>query len=345
LLTDNLSDLREYISQVVEVLLQVEKCGETQGRLLASINENFETDSEFWANFSVEALDFGCASKLKESGRFLELLILNSDDKRASLFRQKSRDNPDLAKSDFEKFLPPLSASLSKKFFSTMKPKAIKIFCKHIITDILSADVTEDMSTFVKTVSADYKMSFDPEDLTPISGDNPHRFRVIFELVKNSAEKDDTILVNHVLIRCLEIVPSKLKEFSKKLDDDDLKKSLLNFCEVSQECVGAIDASELVVKKLSKEKELWQNFVRSCLKHGLKLKLPFVIRVLSKVCRKIYGPENSVEIGQIYDMVCGHSSFVDTLLSTSNKDVDVKLKESVLDLILTLIESKKSLIR
>jgi hypothetical protein len=44
-------------------------------------------------------------------------------------------------------------------------------------------------------------------------------------------------------------------------------------------------------------------------------------------------------------MVCGHSSFVDTVLSTSNKLADVAIKESVLRLILTLIECRTTLVR
>jgi hypothetical protein len=52
-------------------------------------------------------------------------------------------------------------------------------------------------------------------------------------------------------------------------------------------------------KKLNGDKELWQDFVRACLKYGLKLKVASVVDLLSAVCAAIYGEAEAVEIGQV----------------------------------------------
>ena len=180
-----------------------------------------------------------------------------------------------------------------------------------------------------------------------MSGESPYKLRIIFELAKKNSDKH-LIIVEHILAKILEIFPKNLKDFSKSSDDENLKSLIRAFCDLSCDCIAAVedDKRNLLKEKIDKkEKELWQTFVRACLKHGLKLKLPQIVQLLSKFCRKIYDSANSVEIGQIYDMVCGHSSFVDTLLSTSSKELDVKLKENVLELVLTLIKCKASIIR
>ena len=339
---------RSFVSRVVEVVLQVETPEKSHIQLVQAVNENYEMDSEFWKKFSADSIKIGCDSGLKESGRFLELLVKNSDDKRATAFRQMARKDFDLIKENFAKYLPVVAASLSKKFSTSIKTKAAENLCKQIIVEILNQkpeEITEEMSSFVGEVSVTYKCPVDLEDYFPVTGENPSKFKIIFDLVKNSPSKNETI-VNHILLHSLEIVPKLLKELSKN-DESLTKSSIMAFCALTSDCIESIDKNcDLLKEKISKKKkETWQNFVRACLKHGLKLKLPQVVGLLSNFCRKIYEEKNSTEIGQIYDMVCGHSSFVDTVLSTSNKEFDISLRENVLELVLTLIRCKKSLIR
>lgn len=336
------------MSRIAEVVLQVETPDKSHTQLLQAVNDNYEMDSEFWKTFSVGSIKIGCDSGSKESGRFLELLVKNSDEKRATAFRQVARKDFDLIKENFAKYLPAVAASLSKKFSTSIKVKVAENLCKQIIVEILNQkpeEITEKMSSFVGQVSANYKCPVDLEDYFPVTGENPFKFKIILDLVKNSSSKNETI-VNHILLLILEIVPKLLKEFSKS-EESTTKSSILSFCVLANECIESIDKnSNLLKEKISKKnQDNWQNFVRGCLKHGLKLKLSPVIELLSNFCRKIYDEKNSTEIGQIYDMVCGHSSFVDTVLSTSNKEFDVSLRENVLELALTLIRCKKSLIR
>jgi hypothetical protein len=179
-----------------------------------------------------------------------------------------------------------------------------------------------------------------------VTGKSPYQLRIIFELAKKNSDKY-SIIVEHILSNILEIFPSNLKDLSKNLENENLKSLIDAFCDLSCDCITALEDDNLNVLKEKigkKENDLWQTFVRACLKHGLKLKLHQVVQLLSKFCRSIYDSANSVEIGQIYDMVCGHSSFVDTLLSASRKELDVKLRESVLELVLTLIKCKGSII-
>lgn len=277
----------------------------------------------------------------------MELLIRNSDHTRASQFRQFAKDEVDVVKDNLAKYLPPLVESYSRRFLSTMKPKAVKNFLQKFIGDIVtekSNEIDETISDFVRKVSSDFKMTFELDNFAPIGGQNYFAFKIFFDLFKNSSDHDENFLVKHLLIRIIEIIPALLKDFSKDLDDDNLKNRVAKFSHLAIEIVDTCDVIKLK-KKFKDKTDLWQNLVRGCLKHGLKLKLPFAVDVLTSLCRATYGKEDSVELSQIYDMVCGHSNFVDILLSTSNKSIDVDLKSSVLNLILTLIHCKGSLVR
>ena len=249
----------------------------------------------------------------------MELLIRNSDHTRASQFRQFAKDEVDVVKDNLAKYLPPLVESYSRRFLSTMKPKAVKNFLQKFIGDIVtekSNEIDETISDFVRKVSSDFKMTFELDNFAPIGGQNYFAFKIFFDLFKNSSDHDE----------------------------NNLKNRVAKFSHLAIEIVDTCDVIKLK-KKFKDKTDLWQNLVRGCLKHGLKLKLPFAVDVLTSLCRATYGKEDSVELSQIYDMVCGHSNFVDILLSTSNKSIDVDLKSSVLNLILTLIHCKGSLVR
>ena len=315
---------------------------------MASVVETFKSDPEFWKSLPESALELGFRSKLKISSRFLELLILNSDASVASRFRQLAKDQSGLIKADLAKFLAPLGAATSRRFLSSMKPKAVKTLLQKFISDVLTENpdqVSEDFSTFVAKASSDFNMTFELDNFTPLTGTkNVFFFRTVFELFKNSSERDETFLAKHVLGRCVEIIPELLKDFAKSAADsiNSNTSSVANFCRLTIDAARNHDVAKLK-KVVGNEK--WQNFVRACLKHGLKLKLAFAIDSLAATCRAVYGEEDSVEVGQIYDLVCGHSSFVDAVLSSSNRSVDADLKSSVLNLILTLIRCKGALIR
>jgi len=298
-------------------------------------------------SFTEPAVALGCKSKLQNSGKYLELLIQNSDHARASQFRQFAKDESDLVKDNLAKYLPPLGESLSRRFLSTMKPKAVKNFLQKFIGDVLSErpeEIDENFSDFVRKVSSDFNMTLEMENFSSAGSKNYFLFKSLFNLYKNSSEHDESFLLKHLLIGCIEIIPNLLKEFSKASEDENLKTTTSNFCKLVVEIVNSCDVAKL--KRRFKDKtELWQNLVRGCLKHGLKLKLPFAVDVLTALCRATHGKEDSVELCQIYDMVCGHSNFVDILLSTSGKSVEVDLKSAVLNLILTLIYCKGGIVR
>ena len=212
-----------------------------------------------------------------------------------------------------------------------------------VVVSVILGGLNSDLSSFYCSV-IQFLLQ---DDYLPVTGDSPFKLRIIFELAKKKSDKH-SIIVEHILSKILEIFPKNLKDFSKNSTDENLKSLIAAFCDLSCDCIAALedDKRNLLKEKIDKnEKELWQTFVRACLKHGLKLKLAHVVQLLSKFCRKIYDSSNSVEIGQIYDMVCGHSSFVDTLLSTSHKELDVKLRDNVLELLLTLINCKGAIIR
>jgi hypothetical protein len=337
---------RNYVCRVIDAILQLEVAEDCHDRLLESVIETFASDSEFWKAFPEQVVELGFMSRLKSSGRFLELLIQHSDDSRASQFRHLARDQLVLITNNLVKYLPPLAAATSRRFLSTMKPKSVKNFLQKFIAEVLngaeSEKNSESFSIFVERVSSDFKMSFDSENIRPAAAGNFYHFKVIFDLYKNSSDRDENFLIKNILVRCVEIIPDLLKEFSQNLDNEDLKSTLMNFCRLTINIVQEFDVAKLK-KKL--DDVAWQNFVRACLKHGLKLKLPFAVNVLSALCRAIYGKDDSVEVSQIYDMVCGHSSFVDIVLSTSTKSIDVESKTAVLNLILTLIRCRTTLIR
>ena len=144
--------------------MQVEQPGKTHSRLLELVNENFEMDSEFWGSFSTESIKFGCESNLRESGRFLELLVRNSNEKRATSFRQMARKDIDLIKENFTKYLPSVAASLSKKFSTSIKTKTAESLCKNLIGEILIQkpdEISQQMAAFVTEVSENYKIPVD----------------------------------------------------------------------------------------------------------------------------------------------------------------------------------------
>ena len=297
---------------------------------------------------SESVLELGFQSKLKSSSRFLELLILNSDASVASRFRQLAKDQNDSIKADLTKFLTPLGAATSRRFLSTMKPKAVKAFLQKFIAETLAEnaeDISEDFLTFVAKASADFNMTFEFENFASIASNYFFFARTIFELFKNSSAKDETFLVKHILARCIEIIPELLKEYSKNAADTNnsmMSTPVADFCRLTIDVARNYDVAKLK-KVVGNEK--WQNFVRACLKHGLKLKLAFAIDALAALCSAVYRNEDSIELTQIYDLVCGHSSFVDAVLSTSNRNAEAELKSAVLNLILTLIRCKGALIR
>jgi hypothetical protein len=68
-------------------------------------------------------------------------------------------------------------------------------------------------------------MPFECQAFTPIAGDSPVRFRILFTLFRNSAEREEGFLTKHVIGRCLEIISSKLKQMSKE-PCDNLKETV-----------------------------------------------------------------------------------------------------------------------
>ena len=154
-----------------------------------------------------------------------------------------------------------------------------------VVVSVILGGLNSDLSSFYCSV-IQFLLQ---DDYLPVTGDSPYKLRIIFELSKKKSDKH-SIIVEHILSKILEIFPKNLKDFSKNSTDENLKSLIAAFCDLSCDCIAALedDKRNLLKEKIDKnEKELWQTFVRACLKHGLKLKLAHVVQLLSKFCRKI----------------------------------------------------------
>ena len=87
-------------------------------------------------------------------------------------------------------------------------------------------------------------------------------------------------------------------------------------------------------------KEYWPQFVKSCLKYGLRPANPSLpLKALKELLKNVLQADYTNEAADMYSLICGHSQFVPILFSKS----DEEKKEAMLNLILLLIQSKPSI--
>ena len=363
-LDNNTSDYAEFITYVTN-LMELILSGSTNDKynesLLDAINLILSSCETITETFSSVHVSLAVKSNLQNATKTLVHLIANSE-KFAKTFRKLVVKETNGIK-NFEKFLLATIASL--KYRADVKSKFLKEVKKVLQPEIISllqnnnSKISKNamcsLLDLIKLLISDFDIEFEQLDLNNNEISTVEQIQIGNALYQ-AADNDDQ-LKSLLLIPSLKVTTSLLKT---GYVDDDCQLELL--IDIIHERIDQVHSLTSFYTN-SEHNEVWNKFVKSVLKNSLKttaagIDSKFVKRgsiaicILNKICKKLYGisntrkkktrgwKENADEDCQtIFNMICGHSSFLGLLYSKNKNSELIALKNQLLSLMLLLMET------
>lgn len=308
-----------FLSNILTVILQQDHLSSCHQNLLTSCASHFELNPSLVSSlFKQDFLQVLFSSpSFHSKSRFLQCVAATDNDRAKGLIEWMKK-NPEIISLQLGDFIAALADVLDQE---KVEAKRLKPVVDHVIDNIMTmqdpdALTKANLSKVTKIVEIFEMRKFDLARFSQES--NPIRLKVLSDI---AIQRKSVEFVSNCLLRCMEGLPGPLKQLSLNPDDPGLLEKVSLFCEAAEKCSSVLEPGDLKGNVLTHEDGVWLTFVRSCLKYGLKMKIHVCLSVLSKIVTKVYDKSHSKEIGQIYDLITGHSSFLDSLLSTSSKKV------------------------
>jgi hypothetical protein len=308
-----------FLSSVLTVTLQHDHLSAFLENLLTAFASHLELNPRLASSlFNPDFLKvLYCSHTFQSKSRLLQC-VAGADNDRARDLIEWMRKNLDAIGLHLEDFIAPLAEVLDQQ---KVEAKRLKPVVDRVIENIMTKQDPDTLAkaNLLKVTKIVETFELRKFDLARFSLEsNPYRLKILSEI---AIQRESLEVVSNCLVKCMHGLPEALKKLSSNPEDPKLLEKVSLFCEVAEKCCSILQPGDLQSKVLTQDDGTWLTFVRSCLKYGLKMKIHVCLLVLSKIVSKVYNKSHSKEIGQMYDLITGHSSFLDSLLSTSGKKV------------------------
>ena len=350
-----------YVTNLMELIMAGTTDDKYNESFLSAINVILSSCPKMIEALSSVHISLAVKSNLQSSKETLVHLITNSD-KFAKAFRKLVVKETNVIE-NLEKFL--LASIPSLNYKADVKSKFVKEIRKVFQPEIsfflnneecrLPNHAITTLLGLIKVLKNEYSIQFEEIDLHRFTISNIRQMQVANALFSTNDNDDEVKTL--LLVPSLKIATAQLKAV---FIEDDSQLNIL-FDIINERMEGVHSLTSFYTN--SAQNEVWNKFVKSVLKHSLKMVAPgtdpnFIKRgsislnTLNKLCKKLYGISNTRkkktrgwkenadgDCQQIFNMICGHSSFLG-LLYTKSKSTDfLNLKCELLNLILLLMET------
>ena len=359
--TSENSEFITYVTNLMELMLSGSVKDIYNESLLKAINEILLSCPKMMETLSSVHISLAVKSSLQCANQTIVLLIKNSDKFAKSYRKLVVKDTNDVK--NLEKFLLATTASL--KYKADVKSKFIKEVKKVIQPEITSILRNSDsklpnhaigsLLDMMNMLIDDYDVEFEQPDLQNSEISNVSQIQILNALF--GAQDNDDELKTHLLIPSLKVASNLLK--IGFVEDECQLKSVFDIIDKRIEDVHSLTS----FYTNSGHNEVWNKFVKSVLKNSLKTvssatdhnlvkRGSMALSTLNKMCKKLYSISNTrkkktrgwkesadEDCQLIFNMVCGHSSFLGLLYSKSKISELLNLKNELLRLLLLLMET------
>ena len=350
-----------YATNLMELIMSGTTDDKYNESLMSAINAILSSCPKMIETLSSVHISLAVKSNLQCSKETLVNLITNSD-KFAKAFRKLVVKETNVIE-NLEKFL--LASIPSLKYKADVKSKFTKAIRKVFQPEInllLNNDESRlpnhaigSLLGLIKVLKNDYNIEFEQIDLHSCTISNIRQIQIANALF--SANDNDDEVKTLLLVPSLKIAIAQLK--AGFIEDDSQQDILFDIINERMKEVHSLTS----FYTNPAQNEVWNKFVKSVLKHSLKMVAPgtdnsfikrgsIALKTLNKLCKKLYGISNTrkkktrgwkenadEDCQQIFNMVCGHSSFLGLLYSKSKSTDLLNLKCELLSLILLLMET------